>query len=68
MAFLVAAVLAILLVCLLFIARLYVVVKTGSNYQPGTKRSVTVLVVAGSGNVNDMTRMHAPRYLQALLL
>ncbi|XP_041817625.1 UDP-N-acetylglucosamine transferase subunit ALG14 homolog [Chelmon rostratus] len=49
MAFLVAAVLAILLVCLLFIARLYVVVKTGSNYQPGTKRSVTVLVVAGSG-------------------
>ncbi|KAM4533677.1 UDP-N-acetylglucosamine transferase subunit ALG14 [Odontesthes bonariensis] len=49
MSFLVAAVFAVLLLCFLFIIRLCVVVKTGPNYQPGTKGSVAVLVVAGSG-------------------
>ncbi|KAA8580500.1 UDP-N-acetylglucosamine transferase subunit ALG14 isoform X1 [Etheostoma spectabile] len=49
MAVLVAAVFATLLTCLLFIIRLYIVVKTGPNYKPGTKGPVAVLVVAGSG-------------------
>lgn len=47
MVFLVEAALIVLLVCLLFIMRLYFVVNTG--FQPGTKGSVAVLVVAGSG-------------------
>ncbi|XP_068438268.1 UDP-N-acetylglucosamine transferase subunit ALG14 [Clinocottus analis] len=49
MAFLVGAVLALLLLCLSFIIRLYYVVKTGSSYKPGTGGPVAVLVVAGSG-------------------
>ncbi|KAM9337066.1 UDP-N-acetylglucosamine transferase subunit ALG14 [Symphorus nematophorus] len=49
MAFLLGAVFAVLLICLLFIIRLYVVVKTGPKYQPGTKGSVSILVVVGSG-------------------
>ncbi|XP_073344537.1 UDP-N-acetylglucosamine transferase subunit ALG14 [Pagrus major] len=49
MAFLVGAVLVVLLTCLLFLIRLYIVVKSGSNYKPGTKGSVAVLIVAGSG-------------------
>nr|XP_046227471.1 UDP-N-acetylglucosamine transferase subunit ALG14 homolog [Scatophagus argus] len=49
MAFVVLAALAILFTCILFIIRLYIVVKTGSNYQPGAKGSISVLVVAGSG-------------------
>ncbi|XP_041824987.1 UDP-N-acetylglucosamine transferase subunit ALG14 homolog [Melanotaenia boesemani] len=49
MACLVSAVFAFLLVCLIFIIRLYIVVKTGPKHRPGTKGSVTVLVVAGSG-------------------
>lgn len=43
------AVLALLLP-VLFIYRFYVVVKTGLRHQPGRKGSVSVLVVAGSGN------------------
>ncbi|XP_078136869.1 UDP-N-acetylglucosamine transferase subunit ALG14 isoform X1 [Sander vitreus] len=49
MAVLEGALFAILLTCLLFIIRLYIVVKTGPNYKPGTKGPVAVLVVAGSG-------------------
>ncbi|XP_044196416.1 UDP-N-acetylglucosamine transferase subunit ALG14 homolog [Thunnus albacares] len=49
MTFLVGAVVAVLLICLLFIIRLYIVVKTGSNHKPGTKGPVAALVVAGSG-------------------
>lgn len=41
---------AVLLLCLFFIIRLYIVVKTGANCKPGSKGRVTVLVVAGSGN------------------
>lgn len=41
---------AVLLLCLFFIIRLYIVVKTGANYKPGSKGRVSVLVVAGSGN------------------
>ncbi|XP_070842486.1 UDP-N-acetylglucosamine transferase subunit ALG14 [Chaetodon trifascialis] len=70
MAFLVAAVSAVLFLCLLFVARLYIVVKTGLNSQPGAKRSVTVLVVAGSGgHTSEILRLmeclsaaYAPRY------
>nr|XP_004572134.2 UDP-N-acetylglucosamine transferase subunit ALG14 homolog isoform X1 [Maylandia zebra] len=40
---------AVLLLCLVFIIRLYIVVKTGANCKPGSKGRVTVLVVAGSG-------------------
>ncbi|XP_036935465.1 UDP-N-acetylglucosamine transferase subunit ALG14 homolog isoform X1 [Acanthopagrus latus] len=49
MAVLVGAVLAVLLTCLLFLIRLYIVLKSGPNYKPGTKGSVAVLIVAGSG-------------------
>ncbi|XP_035517382.1 UDP-N-acetylglucosamine transferase subunit ALG14 homolog [Morone saxatilis] len=49
MAFLVEVVFAVLILCLLIIIRLYIVVKTGSKYQPGAKGPVAVLVVAGSG-------------------
>ncbi|XP_029004319.1 UDP-N-acetylglucosamine transferase subunit ALG14 homolog [Betta splendens] len=49
MAFLAGAVVSVLLICLLFIIRLFVVVKTGPKYKPGTKDPITVLVVAGSG-------------------
>ncbi|XP_070709227.1 UDP-N-acetylglucosamine transferase subunit ALG14 [Pempheris klunzingeri] len=49
MAVLVAVVLAVLFPCLLFITRLYIVLKTGSKYKPGAKGRVAVLVVAGSG-------------------
>ncbi|XP_035769932.1 calponin-3-like isoform X1 [Neolamprologus brichardi] len=40
---------AVLLLCLFFIIRLYIVVKTGASYKPGSKGRVSVLVVAGSG-------------------
>ncbi|KAM8730904.1 UDP-N-acetylglucosamine transferase subunit ALG14 [Acanthopagrus schlegelii] len=49
MAVLVGAVLVVLLTCLLFLIRLYIVLKSGPNYKPGTKGSVAVLIVAGSG-------------------
>ncbi|XP_038579575.1 UDP-N-acetylglucosamine transferase subunit ALG14 homolog isoform X1 [Micropterus salmoides] len=49
MVFVVEIICAILLVCLLFVIRLYVVVKTGPNCRHGTKGPVAVLVVAGSG-------------------
>lgn len=52
MAFFIGAVAAVLLICLLFIIRLYIVVKTGSNHKPGSKGPVAALVVAGSGNAN----------------
>lgn len=60
MAFLLGAVFALLLLCLLFIIRLYVVVKAGSSYKPGTRGPVSVLVVAGSGteNVKDNLRYY----------
>ncbi|XP_030254650.1 UDP-N-acetylglucosamine transferase subunit ALG14 [Sparus aurata] len=49
MAVLVGAALVVLLTCLLFLIRLYIVLKSGPNYKPGTKGSVAVLIVAGSG-------------------
>ncbi|XP_070784555.1 UDP-N-acetylglucosamine transferase subunit ALG14 [Enoplosus armatus] len=49
MAFLLTLGAVFAVICLLFIIRLYIVVTTGSNYQPGTKGPVAVLVVAGSG-------------------
>lgn len=54
MAFLEGAVYAAGFICLLFIIRLYYIVKTGSSYKPGAKGPVAVLVVAGSGNDNDI--------------
>lgn len=47
-----AAVFAVVVLFLLFILRLYVVVKTGAKYKPGAKGAVSVLVVAGSGSVS----------------
>lgn len=52
MVFLIGAAVGALLICLLFIIRLYVVVKNGPKYKPGSKGPVAVLVVAGSGNIN----------------
>lgn len=52
MAFAFGAVFFALLTGLLFIVRLFIVVKTGSKCQPGSKGSVAVLVVVGSGNVH----------------
>ncbi|KAK2859285.1 hypothetical protein Q5P01_003905 [Channa striata] len=49
MAFLMGAVFAVLLIGLLFLVRLYVVLKTGSQYKPGSRGPIAVLVVAGSG-------------------
>ncbi|GLD54921.1 UDP-N-acetylglucosamine transferase subunit ALG14 homolog, partial [Lates japonicus] len=49
MALLEGVVFAVLLICLLFIIRLYIVVKSGPKYKPGTKGPIAVLVVAGSG-------------------
>lgn len=43
------AIFAVLFLCFLFLLRLYIVLKTGSNFKPGAKGSVSVLVVAGSG-------------------
>lgn len=53
MALLLEGVLFLLLVGLFFIIRLYIVVKTGPKQQPGTRGPVAVVVVAGSGNVNN---------------
>ncbi|XP_076027569.1 UDP-N-acetylglucosamine transferase subunit ALG14 isoform X2 [Genypterus blacodes] len=39
---------ALLLLCFVFLLRLFIVVKTGSECKPGAKGSVSVLVVAGS--------------------
>ncbi|KAM7370246.1 hypothetical protein PAMP_011517 [Pampus punctatissimus] len=49
MTFLEGAVVAVLLICFLFIIRLHIVVKTGSNHKPGAEGPVAALVVAGSG-------------------
>ncbi|XP_023155775.1 UDP-N-acetylglucosamine transferase subunit ALG14 homolog [Amphiprion ocellaris] len=49
MTFVLEAVFAGLLLCVVFIIRLYVVVKTGRRSKSGTKGPVAVLVVAGSG-------------------
>ncbi|TNN61174.1 UDP-N-acetylglucosamine transferase subunit ALG14 [Liparis tanakae] len=58
MAFLFGAVFTLILICLLFIIRLYVVVKTGSRYKPGARGPVSVLVVAGSGgHTTEMLRL-----------
>lgn len=56
MAFPLGAVFFVLLTGLLFIVRLFIVVKTGSKCQPGTKGSVAILVIAGSGNVHNLLR------------
>lgn len=49
--FVAEAALVLLFVCLFFIFRFYIVVKTGLSHRPGTKGPVSVLVVAGSGEV-----------------
>ncbi|XP_022069120.1 UDP-N-acetylglucosamine transferase subunit ALG14 homolog [Acanthochromis polyacanthus] len=49
MTFVLGAVFAGLLLCFIFIIRLYAVVKTGHKSKPGAKGPVAVLVVAGSG-------------------
>lgn len=63
MAFLEGVVFAVLLICLLFIIRLYIVVKSEPKYKPGTKGPIAVLVVAGSGNVNALTYIYVQRYI-----
>lgn len=49
MAFLAVVTFGTVLLTLLLLIRLYIVVKYGSKYQPGTRGPVAVLVVAGSG-------------------
>ncbi|XP_030612858.1 UDP-N-acetylglucosamine transferase subunit ALG14 [Archocentrus centrarchus] len=49
MMLLLGAALTALPLCLVFIIRLYIVLKTGPNHKPGAKGPVAVLVVAGSG-------------------
>lgn len=44
-----------LLLCFLFIIRLYIVVKNGSTRVSGNKAPVTVLAVVGSGNATYFT-------------
>lgn len=46
-----------LLLCFLFIIRLYIVVKNGSTRVSGNKAPVTVLAVVGSGNANYLRRI-----------
>ncbi|KAF7213578.1 UDP-N-acetylglucosamine transferase subunit ALG14 [Nothobranchius furzeri] len=47
--FLIGAVFALFVLCLLFIVRFCIVLKTGPSCKPGDKGYVSVLVVAGSG-------------------
>ncbi|XP_023276314.1 UDP-N-acetylglucosamine transferase subunit ALG14 homolog [Seriola lalandi dorsalis] len=64
------AVLALLLLCVLFIIRVFVVVKTGSQFKPGTRGPVSVLVVAGSGGhtteilrlMDSLSSAYSPRH------
>uniref|UniRef100_A0A3Q2Z9E3 UDP-N-acetylglucosamine transferase subunit ALG14 n=2 Tax=Kryptolebias marmoratus TaxID=37003 RepID=A0A3Q2Z9E3_KRYMA len=59
-----------LFICLFFIFRFYIVVKTGRNHRPGTKGPVSVLVVAGSGGhtseilrlMEHLSAAYAPRH------
>lgn len=54
-----------LLLCLLFIIRLYIVVKNGSTRVSGNKAPVTVLAVVGSGNANYLRSLRAsPGFIQ----
>ncbi|XP_061525815.1 UDP-N-acetylglucosamine transferase subunit ALG14 homolog isoform X1 [Phycodurus eques] len=39
----------VVIACLLFIIRIYIVVRNGQNCKPGNKGRITLLVVAGSG-------------------
>ncbi|XP_061661966.1 UDP-N-acetylglucosamine transferase subunit ALG14 homolog isoform X1 [Syngnathoides biaculeatus] len=39
----------VVIACLLFIIRLYIVVRNGQNRKPGNKGRITLLIVAGSG-------------------
>lgn len=50
MAVLLVAAYVIMTISLLFVIRLYTVVKTGQKQRPGERGPVAVLVVAGSGN------------------
>ncbi|XP_076027568.1 UDP-N-acetylglucosamine transferase subunit ALG14 isoform X1 [Genypterus blacodes] len=60
---------ALLLLCFVFLLRLFIVVKTGSECKPGAKGSVSVLVVAGSGGhtaeilrlVDVLSPLYSPR-------
>ncbi|XP_022622504.1 UDP-N-acetylglucosamine transferase subunit ALG14 homolog isoform X2 [Seriola dumerili] len=64
------AVLALLLLCVLFIIRVFVVVKTGSQFKPGTRGPVSVLVVVGSGGhtteilrlMDSLSSAYSPRH------
>lgn len=54
-----------LLLCFLFIIRLYIVVKNGSTRVSGNKAPVTVLAVVGSGNATYLRRLRAsPGFMQ----
>lgn len=46
-----------LLLCVLFVIRLYIVVKNGSTRVSGNKASVTLLAVVGSGNATYFTQL-----------
>ncbi|KAM8822673.1 calponin-3a isoform 1-T1 [Spinachia spinachia] len=70
MAALLGALLALLLLCLLFTIRLYRVVRTASSCGAGTRGPVSVLVVAGSGGhtteilrlVQSLSATYTPRH------
>ncbi|XP_059183016.1 UDP-N-acetylglucosamine transferase subunit ALG14 homolog [Centropristis striata] len=70
MALLLAAVFAVLILCLLFIFRLFTTVKAGPSYKPGAKGPLVVLIVAGSGGhtteilrlVESLSAAYSPRH------
>ncbi|XP_069007302.1 UDP-N-acetylglucosamine transferase subunit ALG14 [Embiotoca jacksoni] len=70
MALLAGAALAAGLMCLLFVFRLYSVVKSGPQQQPGSAGPVSVLVVAGSGGhtteilrlMGSLSAAYSPRH------
>ncbi|XP_061820703.1 UDP-N-acetylglucosamine transferase subunit ALG14 [Nerophis lumbriciformis] len=58
MAILFATSCLILILCILFVVRLYLVIGNVSKYEPDSKGRVTVLVVAGSGgHTTEMLRL-----------
>uniref|UniRef100_A0A8C6U3V2 UDP-N-acetylglucosamine transferase subunit ALG14 n=1 Tax=Neogobius melanostomus TaxID=47308 RepID=A0A8C6U3V2_9GOBI len=65
-----AAVLALVVFFFVFTLRLFVVLKSGAKHKPGSKGSVSVLVVAGSGGhttevlrlLSGLSAAYSPRY------
>ncbi|XP_053198493.1 UDP-N-acetylglucosamine transferase subunit ALG14 homolog [Scomber japonicus] len=70
MTFLLGAVVAVVLISLLFIIRLLIVVKTGWKHKAGSRGSVSALVVAGSGGhtteilrlMESLSAVYTPRH------